>query len=247
MRRRRPVGKKIYTIDYLLNKQPKSLAKDSNYLTMINYLKSSSNLRGIKFNKRCYSLLNNAVIKPEHLINFYKTYRLPKHPFFPLFFMIKRDYLKSRELKKKEKLDYIDHRMEELPKNVLRYLQFVMKMESGYNRSGLHPLYTEVITPKTKKQVDMFSSYSHGDWLKFFKSYLGMLLSRYQRSSSEKIDSLSACFILDCIPDYPSELPSVSIIKNNYRRMSKMYHPDTGGDATLFLEIKWARDVLLSD
>ena len=75
---------------YLLDKQPKALVRDTKYPLLISYYRSSPLLMRIRFNKRCYSLLHNAVIKPEHLENFYKTYRLPKDSFFPLFSMIKK-------------------------------------------------------------------------------------------------------------------------------------------------------------
>ncbi len=246
MRRRRPAGRKIYTVKYLLDKQPKTLSRDDNYSVMINYLRSSPNLRRIKFNRRCYSLLNNAIIKPENLVHFYKTYRLPRHPFFPIFFMIKRNYLKERENKKKDKEIYIQKGMKSLEDDVLRFLWLVLTMEKDLNRAGLTPLYTNLIKVKTKKQINIFLKFKHSDWLRFFRNYLEILLDHYDKQSSLKIDQLSACFILKCLPMDFSILPEKSVIKNRYRSFCKEYHPDRGGDPELFMEIKWAYDLLLN-
>ncbi|MBI9099908.1 MAG: hypothetical protein JEY91_15615 [Spirochaetaceae bacterium] len=241
------MGRKIYTISYLLDKQPKAIRKDKNYQLMISYLQKASPLISIRFNKRCYSLLNNAVIKPEHLENFYRTYGLPKHPFFPLFFMIKRQYLINRENKKIERQEYIDEKMKNLPLHIEGFFNLLANLEIKYNRAGQNPVYKQTIMAKTKKQVDRYSSFGHPDWLIFMDDYFASLTGQYERIPADTIDRLSACFILKCIPDSINSLPGHSQIKTQYRSFSKEFHPDTGGDPRLFIRVKWARDYLLDN
>ena len=245
MSRRRPIGKTVYTINLLLTKQPKALTRDKTYDLMISYFRSSPVLQSVKFNKRCYSLLNEAVIKPEHLNNFYRTYRLPRTPFFPLFFMIKRNYLLNRELKKREKQEYIIDRMNNLPPYVVKFLKLVKDLEQEYNRANKSPVFKSHIMAKTKKKADAYYRYNHGDWILFFNNYFELLLKEYERLLLVKIEQLSACLILMCIPEHFFEFPNESLVKKHYRSFSKKYHPDTGGDSLMFLEIKKARDFLL--
>jgi hypothetical protein len=247
MRRKRPVGKNIYSIEYLLDKQTKSFTRDRNYVQLISYYRASPALQRIKFNKRCYSLLNHAVIQPEHLENFYRTYKLPRDPFFPLFFMIKRSYLAGREEKKSERQHYIRSGMEKLSPSVKKMMSLTGDLESVYHRACKTPLFRNYLYPGTKKQVDLYSRFTHPDWFLYFRRHFIRLQQQYERLSPEKSDQLLACFILDCLPDKYSDHPDKSLIKRQYRSYSKIYHPDAGGDHKLFLEIKWAHDILLGE
>ncbi len=230
---------------YLLDKQPKSLSKQKHYLLMVSYLQNAPRLGGIRFNRRCYSLLNDAVIKPEHLDNFYKTYRLPKNPFFPLFFMVKRNYLMEREYKKLERKKYIDIKMKSIPSYVQRYFALLLRFEQKYNSAGNHPVFKENISVTTKKRADEYSKFDHADWIDFFGMYISSLTKYYKRIPSENLDRIYAYLILNSIPDSLSETPDSAKIKNRYRNYSKVYHPDRGGHPELFIKLKWARDLLL--
>ena len=214
---------------------------------MISYLQHSPDLQKIRFNKRAFSLLHNAVIKPEHLDNFYRTYRIPRHPFFPLFFMIKREYLDRKEQKKSEKEKYINRGMKKLPSYVDRYFNIISDLEMQYNGAGQNPVYKKNIIPTTKKQVDLYSHNSHSQWLRFSDEYFKILIERYERIPEKIVHRISACFILQCLPETYSGLPESSLVKSRYRKYSKKYHPDTGGDPELFIRIKWARDLLLRE
>lgn len=244
MRRRRPKGRKIYSVIYLLDKQPKSLRKQKHYQLMVSYLQNSPGLTGLRFNRRCYSLLNEAVIRPEHLENFYRTYSLPENPFFPLFFMIKRNYLTERENKKLERSQYIALKMKNIPSYVQRYCSLIRQLEEKYSRTGKHPVFNQFLVVKTKKRADEYGNYNHTDWINFFGKYLDCLSGTYERIFSEKINTIYAYFILNCIPESFSGVPPIDKIQNRYRNYSKIYHPDRGGDHDMFIKIKWARDVL---
>lgn len=245
MNRRRPVGRKIYSVSYLLNKQPKSLSKQKHYQLMVSYLQNAPRLRDLRFNRRCYSLLNGAVVKPEHLENFYRTYRLPKNPFFPLFFMIKRNYLMERENKKLERKKYIEVKMKGIPSYVQKYFSLILQQEKKYNRAGNYPVFKENLSVRSKKKADIFVKYDHSDWIIFFGKYTACLSEFYERIPLAQIDRIYAYLILNCIPESPSTIPDETKISNRYRNYSKIYHPDRGGDPELFIKIKWARDLLL--
>ena len=231
----------------LLDKQPKSLSRQKHYQLMVSYLQNAPQLTGIRFNRRCYSLLNDAVIIPEHLENFYRTYRLPRNPFYPLFFMIKRNYLMERENKKLERKKYIEKKMNCIPSQLQRYFVLIIQFEQKYNRAGDHPVFKVNLSVKTKKKADMFAKYDHADWIYFFGIYTACLLKQYERLPLKNLDRIYAFLILNCIPESFSEVPKIAKINNRYRNFSKIYHPDAGGDQELFIKIKWARDVLLGD
>lgn len=257
--RRRP--KKPYTIPYLLSKQPKSLTKHSQYPALLHYYHLSPRLKTVRFSRRCYSLLQHAKIAPENLKYFYRTYRLPKDPFFPLFFTIKRDYLKQKARRKQEKIQYIAAQMRTLSPSVLGFIKFLAAYEQGLNYSGRHPVWSEHLFPKTKKRVRKYVQYHYDDWLLFFRTYLQTLEKRYRTMDSRTADKLLAGFILECLPELPpnqqklsqphrlptaaSVPPASADIMKQFRKLSKLHHPDRGGKSERFVHLKWARDVLL--
>lgn len=232
-------------MSYLLDKQPKSLSKQKHYQLMVSYLQNAPRLAGLRFNKRCYSLLNEAVIKPEHLEDFYRTYRLPKNPFFPLFFMVKRNYLMEREFIKFERKKYIEIKMTCIPSYVQRYFALIFQFEQKYNRAGNSPVFKNNLSVSTKKRANEFSNFEHADWIEFFGIYFACLGKHYERIPSENMDRIYAYIILNSIPDSLSELPDSAKVNNRYRNYSKIYHPDRGGNPELFIKLKWARDLLL--
>lgn len=244
MRRRRPVGRKIYTVNYLLEKQPKVLKKHEKWPVLIGYLNSNRDILKIRFNKRCYSLLHNSIITPENLENFYRTYRLPKHPFFPLFFLIKREYLEDREKKRKEKEEFIRDGLSQLPDYVKKLFTMIALLEKDLNSTSKCPVYRKYFLPVSKKRINEFLNFSHEDWINFFDDYLGQLGTRYERLPLARIEYLDALLALQLIPDPGYAMPEEKTLIASYRKLSKDYHPDRGGHAALFIKVKWARGIL---
>lgn len=244
MRRRRPAGRTIYSIEYLLDKQPKTLKKREEWPLMISYLNSEPRLLKLRFNRRCYSLLHNAVIRPEHLENFYRTYRLPQHPFFPLFFMIKREYLDERDTKKREREEYIHKGLMKLPLYVRDVFTLTVRMEKSINGGDRCPVYRRSFIPRSKKKMDAYNRYSHGDWIRFFEEYLDLLATHYEKLPLSKVEYLDASLVLQCRPNPDYNPLDRDVVISNYRKLSKEHHPDRGGDASLFIKIKWAKDIL---
>lgn len=246
-RRRRPARPaRTYSIAYLLARQPKSLAKHSNYRAMMANYHASAPLQHLRISRRCYTLLNNARIAPHHLQNFYRTYRLPGNPFFPLFFAIKRDYLAERERVKEARRQYILAGMRALPQEVLAQIKYLGYLERHYNAAGLSPLWQNSIFPSSKKKVDAYARRATADWLAIYRSHLAELVKRYRGLSTLIADRVLACFALGIIPDgIPPARPAALEISRRYRSLSLQTHPDRGGDPSMFIEIKRARDTLV--
>lgn len=240
VRRRRPKGRNIYGIARLLEKQPKALRSHEKWSQMAGYLKSDPELLNIRFNSRCYSLLHNGVIRPEHLENFYRTYRLPKNPFFPLFLLIKRDYLENRERRCREKKEYIREGLHRLPEYVRNVFIMAAGMEKDFNGGKLCPVYKKEFLPSTKKRMDEYLKYGHGDWIKFFESYLDKLGTAYESLPMKKVEYLDACLVLKMDPDEHYRRPREEDVNRRFRSLSKEFHPDRGGDPSLFIRLKWA-------
>ena len=248
---------KRYSISHLLSKQPKSIQKHPYYRQMLHHVQLSPKLQKLRFSRRCYSLLLHAKIAPENLKHFYRTYRLPKDPFFPLYFAVKRDYLATKERRKQEKRKYIADQMRRLPPDILSFLQFLARLEQHCNYGNHYPLWSEHLFPKTKKQVRAYHCYSEADWISCFQSFLTRLRQRYRSFPAASAEQLYAGFLLDCLPDLPKPRrhstfipggfarPSADTVIKQYRRASKHCHPDRGGDPEMFVRIQWARDVLL--
>ncbi|MFW5711860.1 MAG: hypothetical protein ACOCZA_07920 [Spirochaetota bacterium] len=251
--RRRARRIKVYSLGYLLSKQPKSLQKHQYYGEMLSYYRSSPRLQKLRISRRCYSLLQHATIKPEFLHNFYITYRLPKDPFFPLFLRVKRDYLQERERKRQAKMQYIAAKMRTLPPQILSFIKFLAAFEQHYNSAGNFPVWTLYMFPTTKKRVREYADLTPEEWLQHFRNHLQHLQQRYRNLDESTTERVLAAYVLDCLPEQGDKSetpkaglpqPDVQTVLRNYRRLSKLHHPDLGGDGALFLQLQWAKEVL---
>jgi hypothetical protein len=241
-KRRRAV--KTYSIARLLSRQPLTIRKDLDYPYMLEQFHSSPRLKSLRINRRCYMLLNMAKISPRNLEQFYRTYRLPKDPFFPLFFKIKRSYLQEQQRKKEEKVRYIAAQMRRLPPDLIAAIKYLARLEAAVNSTGNYPVWTEHLFPKTKKRVHEYYTFSPLRWMELFRIHLERLLSRYRRFNKESADRVIACFLLELIPENdPLQWPDKASVIRQFRKLSKQHHPDRGGNGEFFIELKWACDV----
>jgi hypothetical protein len=248
-RRKRRAPVKKYSLGYLLSHQPKSLRKHEYYPVMMSYYRNSERLQRLRMNRRCYSLLQHARIEPQNLHYFYRTYGLPKDPFFPVFFKIKRDYLQEQTKRRQEKVRYIAAGMRSLPEPTLEFIKYLGRLEQSCNQSGGYPVWNQHIFPRTKKRLHEYIKFDNADWVLFFKGYLANLSQRYRRVSGETAERLFACYVLDCLPEKPIlngslRWPDTATVTRQYRRLSMLHHPDRGGEGEMFVELKRARDVL---
>lgn len=212
---------------------------------MLAHFRASERLRSLRISRRCYSLLNRARIQPHNLHHFYRTYRLPADPFFPLFFAIKRGYLAERERVKEARRQYILAAMRALPAPVLTTIKYLGYLERHYNAAGRSPVWQENLFPGSKKKADAYSRYDTSAWLALFRAHLALLVDRYRAMNDVIADRVFACIVLELTPTaIPPARPSADLVSRTYRRLSLLHHPDRGGDPTMFIEIKRARDVL---
>lgn len=263
-RRRRASHARTYSIAWLLAHQPKSIEKHPHYALLLAHYHSSDALARVRFSRRCYSLLQHARIAPENLHHFYRTYRLPADPFFPLFFELKRAYLAERERRREARRQYILESMRALPPPVLGFIKFLGRLEQVHAR-GRSPVWQRHLFPASKKAADAYHSRDTGDWLAVFRAHLDRLTARYRAPAEAAREKLLACFVLELIPAPPAvdvrrpnaraadargraagiSWPAPAEITAAYRRLCKRHHPDHGGDAATFVELARARDVLL--
>lgn len=228
----------------LLERQPKTLAKHPLYPVLWNGYQASETLRSLRISRRCYRLLDGAKIAPENLEYFYRTYRLPKDPFFPYFLKIKRTYLADRKEWRAARERYILEKLKELDPRRRRFLRYLAEEEGRRRRDGSYPFWTDHLFPKTKKRADEIVGYDETMWIDYLANYLRRFERRYPRLPEGTADRLLACYVLGCVPGPEFRLPSRRTVTDAYRRLSKRYHPDAGGDPDLFRRIGWAREIL---
>jgi hypothetical protein len=150
--------------------------------------------------------------------------------------------------KKEERRAYIAEKMRSLPGPTLSFITYLARVErTRYNRAGRCPVWDEHLFPSTKKRVHEYERYDRSRWLRFFRGYMAKLEARYRSHGPAESDRLLAYFTLQYHPQEGSgEAPDPRLIRRNYRRLSKLYHPDAGGDPEHFVELKRAFDSLLT-
>lgn len=237
---------KRYGLEQLLARQPKSLSKHQDYPELRGYLQNEPALQRVRMSQRCSTLLHHARIAEENLPHLMRTYRLPRHPFFALFLRMKREYLSEREAVRQARFQYIVAEMRSLPAPVVAFVRYLGFLEDYYNAAGAHPLWQEHLFPRSKKRVHEYRKLSPPEWLVVFRTHLGRLEKRYRGCSAATTELLLATYVLECLPSgYPPSRPSADLVKRRYRHLSLQHHPDQGGDARMFVELKRARDRLL--
>lgn len=233
--------KKKYSVAHLLSKQPKALRKIKGYALLMRYYRSSDLLFRIRFTRTCYCLLNQAKIDNGRLDYFYRRFILPRHPFFPLFLKIKREYLNGKDARKKEKAAYIAGKIKLLPQHVVDYLKYCARFERHYNSDNAYPAWKKLIYPKTKKRVNALMKFDLEQWVDLFLCFFDSLKVKYQGINERSVDELVALFILEL----PYRQYSNEVINTQYRQLSKKYHPDAGGSTRAFNYLQFARETLL--
>lgn len=194
---------------------------------------------------RCYSILQRATIGPHNLPDFYRTYRLPADPFFPLFLAAKRGYLEERARIKEEGHRYIISAMRSLPPAVLRNIKYLGFLERHYNTRGRSPVWQKHLFPSSKKKADIYKRQTTRSWFAVYRRHLLQLVERYRNLPATTADRVYACFVLELpLELIPPARPTPADVARAYRRLSLLHHPDRGGDPDLFIELKRARDSL---
>lgn len=247
-RRRRNLrsASRTYSLTDLLSRQPKTVQKQPGFAVLEVHLGTSVALRRVRLNSRCFGLLHHARIRPENLENFHRTYRLPRHPFFPLFLNLKREYAIERARQQEARRRYILERMRLLPQPIVLFVRYLGYLEEHFNAAGGHPLWDRHLFPSSKKRVHEYAAYGHREWLELFQRHADLLCARYPAFTLGNAQRLLAGWVLECDSyQIPPTRPASALVKRRYRELSLRHHPDQGGDPLRFLELKQARDLLL--
>jgi hypothetical protein len=234
----KPVKK--YSILYLLNHQTKTFMKHRDYQTLAGLYNASPSLKTLKFTRKCLTLLNTAGVPPEHLSSFYNSYNLPRHPFFPLFLKIKKEFSDGKKDAKRKKDEYIIKRMNSVLPDARIFIAYLARYEKSLNNRKRFPEWTKFIYPGTKKQADKLTKFSRLEWAELFSSYVERLEKRYKDIDKKYAGKIVSLFVMEL----PIKKHSEDEIKKQYRMLSKKYHPDVGGDSAYFNLLQKAREVL---
>jgi hypothetical protein len=229
-----------YSLLNLLSKQPGLIKKNNDYRNLANIYNASESLKKIRFTRKCYTLLNNCKILPGHLDDFYKTYRFPKNPFFPLFLKTKKEYLDKKKSDKKKRDEYIFKRMKSLPDDIKIYLGYLAKFERSINVRKRYPEWSITIYPGTRKKIDKLFKSSRIQWAMIFFAFIEKLGKRYNNVNLRYGNKIAALFVFEL----PIRKHTEEEIKARYRMLSKKYHPDAGGSGDHFNLLQKARDIL---
>ena len=224
------------------------MRKGSRYRELLLSFLGSESLQRLRISRRCFRLLDKALIDPENLTSFYKTYRLPCHQFFPLFLSLKRSYLMERRKWQEERERYIWEQLKALPPQTVRFIRFLAEWEQEQNPKSEFPFWMKHLLPHTKKRLYEYQKFNSLEWYSFFYSYLTGLTARYNLNPHPLTEKLAACSMLELIPSiHPFSLPEKRIIMKAYRSLCCRYHPDRGGDPAFFVKLQESREILCLD
>ena len=243
---------KRYSIAYLLKRQTAGFKKHPRYPELIYRFSVSPVIKRLRITSRCYRILNNAMIPEKNLPSFYRTYRLPKDPFFSIFIAIKSEVLEKKRSRKKAKEDWIKNEMKNVPDYLRTSMGELREFEMKLNRAGKCPEWEKTFIPATKKRVCEMKRGDIDDWTEVFDAFLERIKDRYGRSIPTRVNGVSGGKILLSliVLGFPfsiagMNIPAKNTINERYRRLSKKFHPDLGGDERHFVVLKQARDILL--
>ncbi|MBF9015884.1 MULTISPECIES: hypothetical protein [unclassified Oceanispirochaeta] len=245
--KRRRSRKTKLSLNRLLNRQPKTIRKHPHYELMINHYLASEKLQKLKINRQCYRLLDKAIITVENLPNLYRTYKVPQDPFFPLFITIKKDYLAERLKKIEEREKYILVQMKKLPREKRKVLRFLAELEESISPGGTRQIWGKKIYPGSMKRSREILKISESEWTEILDGYFESLSLKYPVFSKSR-EKVSASLFLRIRPSLnPLGFPSKETVNKSYRKLSRSYHPDSGGDASLFIRLQNSRDLLIKN
>jgi len=236
-------GRRQYNLGELLAKQPRTLQADPAFSAVLRLFRLSPRLQSIRISRTCRTLLDRATLDPENLPQFYRTYGLPRDPFFPLFLAARKMYRKRQQDRLEQKKEFIAAVLRGLPENVRDFMRFLVLYEKSLHSGRAHPVWSSGLFPGTKKRAREYSRFDFPAWVAFFRRYLAGVEERYPVHSEARTRKFLALFILESLPEpLPPYTESWENVSRNYRRLSKRYHPDLGGDANRFVLLNQAME-----
>ncbi len=243
--RRVPSGRTI-TLERLLARQKATLRKRPEFALLEEMLRGSPGLRAARLSRTAARLLDEPRLKPEFLMNFYATYGLRKHLFYPMFLQLKWSAVVRRKEAARDKRARVEALMSSYPEDVLRLMGWLAAAEG--KRRPEAPVVHEVLIPRTLKRARELASFTRPRWVALLRRTVAAIAGGYRTIALPRADALIALSILDCLPDpLTGEAPSAAVVKGKFRELSKVRHPDSGGDGAAFRLLAWARDVALGN
>jgi hypothetical protein len=208
---------------------------------------ASERLQRLRISRRCYRILNNASVLPENLKSFYRTYRLPDDPFFPLFLSVKKNWMEERLKWRQDRRKTIASMVARLPPERRRYMDALSRMEQHFHPAGKKPVWERHVYPATKKRAGELSRFSELEWQDLTAHYLQELSRRYTSVSTDVALLIEAKLVMGFDAASGPDVPEEPMIQERFRELSKKYHPDLGGESRLFRRLKTARDFLIEN
>lgn len=239
--------RRYYTLASLLDAQPKGLVRNPYHRLLWDHFMTSEKLQRLRISRRCYSLLNKASVLPENLKSFYRTYRLPEDPFFPLFLSVKKNWLEQRRIWQEERRQAITVIMAGISGERRQNLELMCQLEEKHHSAGKHPVWDRFIIPKTKKRAGELTRLEEIQWQDLANHYLNNLSEHYRSLSTEEALKVEAKLIMGFNQMPVNMYPERQLVQERFRKLSKRYHPDGGGESTLFRRLKTARDILINE
>jgi hypothetical protein len=233
------MAKKSYSCIYLLNQQPKGIKRKLQFKVLHEHA-SRPPLRSLRFSMRCYSLLNRARIKPELLNRFLHSWSLPRHPFFADFLSMKRSWLKERAARKKEKQKKITMINGAIAHDVKKMILRLRSIERHLNVRTANPLWKKKWFTGTLKRARELSRMDRLDHAAEFYRFIELLSSRYQPFHQKKSITKEVALFVLCV----DKEANADTVKKSFRTLSKVYHPDLGGNHEHFQVLKKSLAVL---
>ena len=238
-----------YTLASLLDAQPAGLIKDPRHRLLWDIFMSSEKLQRLRISRRCYTLLNRARVKPENLNSFYRTYKLPKSAFFPLFLAVKSTWISERAQWKDERMKKIEEKMNAFPEERKMELEMLYRLERSLNSTGGKPVGDHLLRPKTIKRSNEISAFTGIEWMDYYSHFLSGLCNYYGKFTPEMALKAEAVLILGFdLQDAGEEIGKgigIQRLNERFRILSKTHHPDKGGNPIMFRRLKAARDLLI--
>ncbi len=232
------------TLTALLSRQSGSFQRDPAFIALARRLETTPALQLVRLNSIAWRLLNTPRLKIEYLDNFYRTYRLPRDRFFRDFLEIKWNLIDRKKKRRQERAAKIAAAVTHWPPEVRATLAYLAAAEK--TRQARQPLTADLCAPTTIKRAVTLGKMQDPEWIAEIDSCIQALRRAYPRLGLPPATVLLDCALLNCLPENgTTKLPPPSAIRARFRSLSKATHPDTGGDAASFRQLKAARDRLL--
>jgi len=231
--------RKRYSLLMLLEKQPKALKKSREFINLVNLFNSSSILKQISLSYASYQKINKVQIKSDSIERFLKFNKLPANAFFPLFLLMKKKYLAETSAIKKKKEDNIRKILNNLSSSKKIILKSLLEDEKKRNKKIT--LWRKYFFPISVKKAETLIKISNIELSEIIENFMEDFKNKYDNCISSKYKKVLCKFIMETALNKISP----SVVRKNYRELSKKYHPDLGGDPVHFKKLSEAKNILL--